>query len=68
MLYYIFQQFQYSLSPILFILFINDIFNKWDKYGIAIGHKGCCEGLSADDIVLCAPTRSQLKKLLKLTS
>jgi len=56
------------LSPILFNLFINDIFNKCDKYGISIGDKYCCGGLFADDIVLCAPTKSQLNKLLKLAS
>jgi len=51
-----------------FKLFIDDIFNKCDKYGIFIGDKLCCGGLFADDNVLCTPTRSQLKKLLKLTS
>ena len=56
------------LSPILFNLFINDIFNNCNKYGISIGDKRCCGGLFADDIVLCAPTRSQLKKLLKFAS
>jgi len=45
------------LSPILFNLFINDIFNNCNKYGISIGEKRCCGGLFADDIVLCAPTR-----------
>ncbi|KAG4084980.1 hypothetical protein H8356DRAFT_1344911 [Neocallimastix lanati (nom. inval.)] len=30
--------------------------------------KCCCGGLFEDDIVLCAPTRSQIKKLLKLTN
>jgi len=48
------------LSPILFNLFINDIFNNCIKYGISIGEKHCCGGLFADDIVFCAPTRSQL--------
>jgi len=47
-------------------LFINYIFNKRDKYGISIGDKRYCGGLFADDIVLCAPTKSQLKKLLCL--
>jgi len=58
----------YFLSPILFNLFINDIFNNCNKYGIPIGDKRCCGGLFVDDIVLCAPTRSQLKKLLKFAS
>jgi len=44
--------------------------NNCDKYGTSIGDKRCCGcgGLFADDIVLCAPTRSQLKKLLKFAS
>jgi len=49
-------------------LLINGIFNECDKYGILVGDKRCCEGLFADGIVLCAPTRSQLRKLLKLAS
>ena len=53
------------LSPILFNLFINDIFNDCDEFGIKIGNESCCGGLFADDIVLCAPTRGNLKKLLK---
>jgi hypothetical protein len=36
------------------------------NYGISIGDKICCGGLFVDVIVLYAPTRSQLKKLLKL--
>jgi len=43
-------------------------FNKCNKYGIAIGNNCCCGGLFADDIMLRVPTRSQLKKLLKLAS
>ena len=35
-----------------------------NKYDISIGNKRCCGGLFTDGIVLCAPTRSQLKKLL----
>ena len=52
----------------MFNLFINDIFNNYDKYGISIGDKRCCGGFFANGIVLCVPTRSQLKKLLKLAS
>jgi len=52
----------------LFNLFINDIFNNYNKHGISIGDKRCCGGLFADNIVLCASTRSQLKKLLKFAS
>jgi len=49
-----------------FNLFINDIFNNCNEYGISIDDKRCCGGLFADDIVLCAPTRSQLKKIVKV--
>jgi len=52
------------LSPILFNLFINDILNNCDKYGVSIGNKKCCGGLFADDIVLIAPREKKLKKLL----
>ena len=44
-----------SLSPILFNLFINDILNNCDKYGVSIGNKKCCGDLFVDDIVLIAP-------------
>jgi len=50
------------LSPILFNLFINDIFNNCDKHGISIVDKRCCGSLFADDIMLCASTISQHKK------
>jgi hypothetical protein len=40
------------LSSILFNLFINDILNDCDKYGVPIGVKRCCGGLFADAIVL----------------
>jgi len=57
------------LSPLInFNLFINDISNECDKYGISIGDKRRCGGLLADNIVLCAPTRSYLRKLLQLTN
>jgi len=44
------------LSPILFHLFINDVLNRGEKYGVNLGNKRCCGGLFADDIVLIAPT------------
>ena len=53
------------LSPILFNLFINDIFTECEKYGVPVGDFKCCGGLFADDVVLCAPSRTKLKKLLK---
>ena len=56
------------LSPILFNLFINDILNNCEKYGVRIGDKHCCGGLFADDIVLIAPSEKRLKKLLSRIS
>jgi len=57
------------LSSNLFNLFINDIFNNCDKSGISIGDdKRCWGAIFTDDIVLCVPTRSQPKKLLKFAS
>ncbi len=53
------------LSPILFNLFINDIFNDCEDFGVPIDTSTCCGGLFADDIVLCSPSRVKLKKLLK---
>ena len=53
------------LSPILFNLFINDILNDCEKYGVNIGRKKCCGGLFADDVVLIAPSAKNLEKLLK---
>ena len=57
------------LSPILFNLFINDIFKGCKKFGVLLDpldpEVKCCGGLFADDIVLCAPSRKKLKKLLK---
>jgi len=50
------------LSPILFNLFINGIFNDFSKLGIPLGESRCCSGFFADDIVLCAPSRTKLKK------
>jgi len=53
------------ISPILFNLFINDIFNDFSEFGIPLDESRCCGGLFADDIVLCAPSRTKLKKMLK---
>ena len=56
------------LSPILFNLFINDILNDCEKYGVNIGRKKCCGELFADDVVLIAPSAKNLEKLLKKLS
>jgi len=57
-----------SLSPILFNLFINNILDGCDKYGVSIGDKLCCGGLFADDIALIAPTAKKLQLLLRRIS
>jgi len=51
--------------PILFNLFVNDILNNCEKYGVSIGRKKCCGGLFADDVVFIAPSAKNLEKLLK---
>jgi len=53
------------LSPILFNLFINDILNDCEKYGVNIGRKKCCGELFADDVVLIAPSAKKLRKIIK---
>jgi hypothetical protein len=53
------------LSPILFNLFINDILNNCDKYGVSIGNKKCCGGLFVDDIALIAPNERKMKSLIR---
>jgi len=52
------------LSPILFNLFINDILDGCEKFGVSIGNKRCCGGLFADDIVLIAPSSKKLQRLI----
>ena len=52
------------LSRILFNLFINDILNDCEKYGVNIGRKKCCGGPFADEVVLIAPSAKNLEKLL----
>jgi len=46
------------LSPILFNLFINDILDNCDKYGVNLDSQYCCGGLFADDIVLVGPSKT----------
>lgn len=58
----------FPLSPILFNFFINYEFKCCKKYDVKIGENSCCGGLFADDIVLCAPTKRKLFKLLKKDS
>ena len=50
------------LYPILFNLFINDILNDCEKYGVNIGRKKCCGGLFADNVVLIAPSAKNLER------
>ena len=47
----------YLLSP---ILFINNILNNSEKYGVNIGRKKCCGGLFADDVVLIASSAKKI--------
>jgi len=44
-------------------LFINDVLDNCDKYGVYLDSQYCC-GLFADDIVLVAPSKQALKKIL----
>jgi len=50
------------LSPILFNLFINDVFKDCEQHGVSLKSAICCGSLFADDIVLCSPTRGRLLK------
>jgi len=53
------------LSPILFNIFINSILDGCSNHGVQIGENStCCGGLFADDIVLMAPSKKSLKRLL----
>jgi len=50
----------------LFNLFINNILNNRDKYGVSIGNKKCCcLRVFADDIILLAPSERKMKPLLR---
>jgi len=53
------------LSPILFSMFINDILNNCDKYGMNIGNKKMLLSLFEDDIVLIVLTETKMKILLR---
>ena len=55
------------LSPILFNLFINDVLDNRDKYGVYLDSQYYCGGLFADDIVLVAPSKQALKTPMKWT-
>ena len=48
------------LSPILFNLFINDVLDNCDKYGVYLESQYCCSGLFTNDIVLVAPSKQVL--------
>jgi len=52
------------LSPILFNLFINDVLDNCDKYGVNIDSQYCWGGLFVNDVVLVAPSEQALKKIL----
>ena len=52
------------LSPILFNLFINDIVNNCERYGVPLDGYKCCGGLFADYVVLIAPSSSALRNML----
>jgi len=43
----------------VFNLFINDILNNCDNYGVSIGNKKGCDGLFIDDIILIAPSEKE---------
>ena len=46
-------------------MFINDVLHDYEKYDVYLKSQYCCGGLFADDIVLVAPSKLALKKLLK---
>ena len=45
-------------------MFINDVLDGCENYGIDLEPGKCCGGLFADDIVLVAPSKKNLKKIL----
>ena len=55
----------YPLSPILFNLFINDVLDNCDKYGVYLESQYCCDGLFVNNIVLVAPQKKILRKFWK---
>ncbi|OUM57450.1 hypothetical protein PIROE2DRAFT_17564 [Piromyces sp. E2] len=50
----------------LIFLLTRYVLNKCAKYGVRIGSNRCCGGLFADDIVLIAPSKKKLQKMLSL--
>jgi len=64
-----------SISPILFNLFIHDIFDVCENLGVNIYElnvtksstpKYCCNGFFADDIVICAPFIAFIQTIFNL--
>jgi hypothetical protein len=53
-------------SPIIFNLFIHDVLDNCDKYGVYLESRYCFSGRFADDIVLVAPSKQALKKILNM--
>ena len=45
------------LSPLSYNLFINDVLDNCDKYGVYLESQYCCGELFVDDIVLVAPSK-----------
>jgi len=54
------------LSPNLFNLFINDVLDNCDKYVVYLDSQYYCGGLFEDNIVLVAPSKQALKKILSI--
>jgi len=46
-----------TLSPILFNLFINDVLDNCDKYGVYLESQYCYGGFFADNIVIVVPSK-----------
>jgi len=46
-------------------IFINDISDNYDRYGVNISRKRCYDSLFANDVVLLVPSKPCLRILLK---